>query len=336
MSVPSVTACVPYYGGKRYIRRAVTSLLAQTHRDLQVVVVNDGDRDPPWDQLMDLHDPRLVLFNLSRNHGGPFFANAVVADAAGSPWFLVQEQDDWSTPNRLERLMKLASDRSADVAVSGQYFHRQLADGSSTPVGPRWRHTGHAVCPACTGSTRCMRCFVDMALTSSYQYRAPHTALFRVELLRRVGGYYAGMHLHYDSLLMNVLLMTGTLAHTGDALYHRLLRPDSITNAKTTGFGSDASKREHGQVLELYARFFGEYQRYIRGEMDSEGLADSIRACCQSQVSAVERRELADEVARLRTHLEVCRAAARRARSQSRSGAAVVSRYKHTSQRLTP
>ena len=110
-----VTACIPYYKGKRYIRRAVQSLLSQTHGDLQVIVVNDGDCDPPWADLMSMRDPRLVCFDLQRNHGGPFFAYAVVANTVTSTWFLIQEQDDWSDPRRLQQLLHLAVARSADV-----------------------------------------------------------------------------------------------------------------------------------------------------------------------------------------------------------------------------
>ena len=42
VEVPSVTAIVPYYRSSAYVEEAVRSLLEQTHRDLDVVIVNDG------------------------------------------------------------------------------------------------------------------------------------------------------------------------------------------------------------------------------------------------------------------------------------------------------
>jgi len=139
-SEPSVTACIPYYRGKRYVRRAVESLLRQTHRDIRIIVVNDGDADPPWDVLSGFSDPRLVRFNLTYNHGGPFFANAVVLGAVDSPWFLVQEQDDWSSPDRVRVLLQQAIMSGADVAISAHSFYYQRLDGSLQPLGSRWRH----------------------------------------------------------------------------------------------------------------------------------------------------------------------------------------------------
>jgi glycosyltransferase involved in cell wall biosynthesis len=300
---PTVTACIPYYGGKRYIRRAVESLLAQTRRDLRIVVVNDGDQAPPWDQLQSLRDPRLVFFDLMRNHGGPFFANAVVVNATNSPWFLVQEQDDWSDPARLQVLLQLASKNRADVALSAQFFHHENSDGTSTPVGRRWQYIGRSKCPSCKTARSCTECFVDTGITHRYRYRAPHAGLLRVDPLRRIGGYFAGLHLHYDSLLMNLLLMTGTVAHSPAPLYHRLLRADSITHSKTTGFGSKPSDLERGTVAALYEKSYTEYQRYLRGQIDSQKLTESIRFNCQSRLTTADRQELDFETNRLRQQL---------------------------------
>jgi len=303
---PTVTACIPYYAGKRYIRRAVEGLLAQTYRDLRIVVVNDGDMEPPWDQLAGLRDPRLIRFSLTRNHGGPFFANAVVNRAVSSPWFLVQEQDDWSDPRRVEFLLHLAATSQADAAVSAHVFHRENIDGSSTPVTVKWTHLGRRVCPICPSGSRCQQCFVDVELTQQYRHRAPHTGLFRADLLRRIGGYYAGLHLHFDSLLMNLVLMTGSIVHTTAPLYHRLLRPDSITHCPGTGFASRASWAERKTVAGLYEESYAEYRQYLRGQISSDKLATSIRQRCQSRVTQQDWNELAFETNRLSAHLSAC------------------------------
>lgn len=300
---PTVTACIPYYAGSRYIRRAVERLLAQTHRDLRIIVVNDGDTNPPWDLLAHIRDPRLIRFSLTRNHGGPFFANAVVIGTVSSPWFLVQEQDDWSDSRRIEYLLQLATSHKADAALSAQVFHRENVDGSSTPVAVKWTRLGRSNCPICPPGSSCQQCFVDVELTEHYRHRAPHTALFRADLLRRIGGYFAGLHLHFDSLLMNLVLMSGSIVHTAAPLYHRLLRPDSITHCPATGFSSRASWAERRIVEGLYQSAFTDYNRYLRGEISSEALAESVRHTCQSRLTAFDWHELAHETARLSAHL---------------------------------
>ena len=308
-AAPTVTACIPYYRGQRYIRRAVESLLGQTHYDLQVVVVNDGDQDAPWEPLAGIDDPRLIRFDLSRNHGGPFFANAVVVNAVASPWFLVQEQDDWSEPGRVERLMALGAMTGADVAVSAQNHYREGPGGGTTPVGIRWRFFGRAVCPQCGPQRRrCQRCFIDTQLTPKCLHRAPHTALFRVSTLRRIGGYYAGLRIHHDTLIMNLLLMVAKIAHTPAALYNRLLQPQSLTHAASTRTGSSApSKHEHEVIERLYSQALRAYEGYRHGLISSDALVGSIRERCNANVQPADRRDLTFEEARLRERLGAAR-----------------------------
>lgn len=104
---PFITVSIPYFKARGYIRRAVNSILAQPHRRLRVVVVNDGDRVGPWRELADIADPRLVRFDHPENRNR-YFADAVVLAATPDDWFATQDADDWSEPDRLERLIQRA------------------------------------------------------------------------------------------------------------------------------------------------------------------------------------------------------------------------------------
>src|SRR5262245_6669645 len=99
-----VTVVITHYQCRAYIRQAVESILNQTHANLTLVVVNDGDPDPPWPELAHIGDRRLVRFDLSRNYG-LYFAIQVVLAATDAPFFAVQDADDWSDPPRIARLL---------------------------------------------------------------------------------------------------------------------------------------------------------------------------------------------------------------------------------------
>jgi len=75
-----VTVSLSYFQRKEQVRRATESILGQTYTNLTLIVVNDGDDDPPWDQLADIRDSRLVRFDLKSNHGR-YFADAVVLNS---------------------------------------------------------------------------------------------------------------------------------------------------------------------------------------------------------------------------------------------------------------
>ncbi|MDQ3726199.1 MAG: glycosyltransferase [Actinomycetota bacterium] len=69
---PRVTAVVPYYRAHAYVEEAVGSLLAQTHRNLEVLLVNDGSFQPEDAVLEELaRDPRVtVVHQLNEGDGG--------------------------------------------------------------------------------------------------------------------------------------------------------------------------------------------------------------------------------------------------------------------------
>src|SRR4051794_19059853 len=118
-----VIVCVPYFNCQNYIRKAVESLLAQTYKDLIIVVINDGDFETsPWPTLSDINDSRLVRFDIEENRG-PYFATQIVLNATTAPYLIIQDADDWSELNRVEVLMQYMLDKNCDCVVSNICEH---------------------------------------------------------------------------------------------------------------------------------------------------------------------------------------------------------------------
>jgi glycosyltransferase involved in cell wall biosynthesis len=274
-----VTVSIPYHRCRPYIRQAVQSILDQTHRDLTVVVVNDGDPEPPWDLLADIHDPRLVRFDLGSNRGR-YFADDVVLGATTSPYYLVQDADDWSEPDRIERLLrKLQSDR-ADAAFSALYSH-----------------TGGRLEPRRPSILRYPE--LSRPLTRLLEHRTSHVGLFRTAALRRVGGYYGGFRIGYDTLLVSLLLMTGRPTYLERPLYHRLRRDESLTMSSVTGLRSAQRMEAWRQLRVMYTEALQAYQRQRAGQFDRDALAARIRRVVDARVTAGEREVRAAASSRL-------------------------------------
>lgn len=251
---PQVTVSLPYFACKPYVRRAVTSILKQTYDHLRLVVINDGDPDLPWPVLDDIDDPRLVRFDLRENRGR-YFADAVVLAATADPYFLVQDADDWSEPTRLETLVQLLRRTHADAALSAQIVH--MADGR-----------------------QCLENFsdFDQPLQPRLRHRANHHGLFRTDALRRVGGYDGGFRIGYDTLLVNLLRMTGPVAYSRKPLYHRRQRSGSLTAAPETGLRSRRRAAVLQSLSALYDQAFAVYRRYVGGRCGAEVMEQEIRA----------------------------------------------------------
>ncbi len=286
-----ITACIPYYRCGRYLRRAVEGLLAQTHQNITVVVVNYGDPDSPWPFLRDVRDPRLVRFDLSGNHG-PYFATAVVLNATAAPYLLIQDADDWSPPTRAAHLLDRLRRDGSDLAISAQLYYSETEAGAR-PFAVRWRSS--------TMDPRAGPSFIVRSrLTPQFLYRLPHHGLFRCDSLRRVGGYYAGFRINYDALVTNLMLMTGRISHLRQPLYYRTVRPGSLTQADDTGMQSQYRRDIINAMSGVYQNCFRFYVDYLAGRTDSRALLNGIRACITSCIPRESALQLAAESRRLR------------------------------------
>lgn len=247
-----VTVSIPCFGCRDHLREAVESILDQSHTALRVVVVNDGDPSPPWDLLADLDDPRLVRFDLPENRGR-YFADAVVLRATADPYFAVQDADDSSHPRRIARLLEKLRAEGADAAFSA--CQREDSRGRRLESFPGLKDP----------------------LTPVFLHRAHHVGLFRREALARIGGPYGGFRLGYDTLLVNLLLMTGRVTYVDEPLYVYRQRATSLANAPETGLRSGKRLRVSRTLKSLYREALVLYESCRRGRISREQLMEEIR-----------------------------------------------------------
>jgi glycosyltransferase involved in cell wall biosynthesis len=222
---------IPYFDCLPYVRRAVESILTQDHRDLRVIVMNDGDPNPPWPAIADIRDPRLWRIEFTRSEG-PYFALAAALFASESPLLLVQDADDWSEPDRISKLLRLLTEDGVGAAVSAERLHYPENPVSRLEDFTKWiRHP----------PTK------EMFLTCQ------HHGLFRTDLLRRLGGYYGGFRVSYDMLMMRVMHLLGELSCTPEPLYNRLRRPGSLTTSPKTRLRGEYRQAVEAQLREIYS-----------------------------------------------------------------------------------
>jgi glycosyltransferase involved in cell wall biosynthesis len=106
--------CVPYWNVPDLIETCVRSILAQTERDIAVLVVGDGEEPP-----LRIRDSRLDVYTLPENHG-PYFAQQVALTASPFPRYAVVGADDWIEPDHLERLHAVGG---SAVITGAVWFH---------------------------------------------------------------------------------------------------------------------------------------------------------------------------------------------------------------------
>jgi glycosyltransferase involved in cell wall biosynthesis len=107
---------IPAYNAQRFIAGAVTSARAQTLRDIEIIVVDDGSRDGTATAALDAagNDPRVRVICYEMNRGAAHARNVALAAASGT-WIAPLDADDAFSPDRLARLVPLAETVGADL-----------------------------------------------------------------------------------------------------------------------------------------------------------------------------------------------------------------------------
>nr|WP_294170632.1 glycosyltransferase family 2 protein [uncultured Sphingomonas sp.] len=112
----AVSVIIPAYQAAGFVRSAINSALAQTRKDIEVIVVDDGSSDGTWDKIVACadHDPRVVPLRQPCWAGPSSARNAGILRAQGK-WLALLDADDLYSPLRLEHLVAAAEALDADL-----------------------------------------------------------------------------------------------------------------------------------------------------------------------------------------------------------------------------
>lgn len=104
---PSLCIYMPNYNYARYLPGAVKSLLKQTYKDFELIIVDDCSTDNSWDIIQRLArlDRRIRAYRTKRNIGQYAIGN-LCARMTEAKYFSCHDADDISLPNRLATQMR--------------------------------------------------------------------------------------------------------------------------------------------------------------------------------------------------------------------------------------
>jgi glycosyltransferase involved in cell wall biosynthesis len=126
--MPKVTVLMAVYNGERYLREAMESVLCQTFRDFQFLIINDGSTDNTRDLILSYKDARIVLVDSEHNVGQTQSLNRGLELATGE-LIARQDADDISESERLARQVAFL-DRHPEVALLGTCYKEIDIHGS--------------------------------------------------------------------------------------------------------------------------------------------------------------------------------------------------------------
>ena len=124
MNNPKISVIVPVYKAEAYLNRCVDSILAQTFKDFELILVDDGSPDKSGDICDEyaLKDSRVCVFH--KENGGVSSARQCGIDNACGEYTIHADPDDWVEPTMLEELYAKAKEDDYDMIICDYYEDR--------------------------------------------------------------------------------------------------------------------------------------------------------------------------------------------------------------------
>ncbi len=128
---PVVTVLVPTFNRRRYLAGALASVVRQSYRNLQIIVIKDGGEEVS-DIVNSFGDERLMFIDRKENRGKAFSLNEALSRAEGK-YVAYLDDDDLYYPNHVETLVDTLENKSdCQIAYSDLYkvYCKVCPDGS--------------------------------------------------------------------------------------------------------------------------------------------------------------------------------------------------------------
>ena len=130
---PKVSIIVPAYNVENYIKKCIDSLIKQTYKNIEIIVVNDGSKDNTLKVLNNYlkKDKRICIID-QKNEGVSAARNNALAIATGE-YVVFVDSDDWLEIDFCEKMLKATIDTNADIGMCGylrEYKEKSLPKGA--------------------------------------------------------------------------------------------------------------------------------------------------------------------------------------------------------------
>ncbi|MFQ5454935.1 MAG: glycosyltransferase family 2 protein [Nitrospirota bacterium] len=248
ISSPMVSLIMGVYNGDKYLKESIGSILNQSFRDFEFIIINDGSTDKTGEILEGYNDERLTIIKQEENKGLTFSLNIAI-DYMRGRYIARMDADDISLPERLEKQVQFLEDYSEYglVGVTDEVIDK---NGKTIGIEPRLLEDKEIKKGLILGNQFCHG-----------------SVMFRREIIEKIGKYDYSLRYSQDYEFWLRVSRIYKIANLPDILYRRRETQGNITSL----FGK--KQRDYANMIrdfnlkeiireERHKTVFPEYYKY--------------------------------------------------------------------------
>ena len=214
-----VSIIVPVYNVEKYFEQCINSLLEQTYRNIEILIVDDGSEDT-CGEIADeyiLKDERIKVFH--KENGGVSSARNYGLENATGEFYGFVDSDDFVTSDYIEKMVTCAVEKDADMVISNFFscFVNKNIPNSKLEKYP-------------TGQIFTTDEFLEELYYHPGAFSFAWNKLYRKELFE--GLKFADMLCEDSQIMLTLAERSKIIAFVGEPLYYYRRRKSSILNGK--------------------------------------------------------------------------------------------------------
>lgn len=270
-TLPLVSVIMPAYNSDRHIREAIDSILSQTYRNLELLIIDDACTDDTGSIIDSFTDSRIRVFRNQKNQGKTSSVNQVFKFCRGS-LITIHDSDDVSLPSRFEVQVK-AMMSDANLVMCGTNFVTEDLNGRELE----------------RSNMLIEDTSLKAGLHQNSQFHGP-TVMFSLEAAQKLGEIYRPFFKDYneDYDFCFRISELGAVANCPEHLYRYRITPGSLSRSLTP------QKKISTRIVQYLAdqRLQEGADDLIRGEVHKvEALVESLAGPYKRDRSLIYRQQ---------------------------------------------
>lgn len=257
-----ISIIVPVFNTADYLETCIGSLIYQTYREIEILIIDDGSTDNSWEVLQRIAEGHDNIFLFRTENSGQGFARNLALEKTSGDYILFVDSDDWISLDMCEVLIRRLSSNDVDVLC----FNYNLVYPDKFVTKDIIKDYGHWI------GEECLEAFFNSKLTG----HACNKLYKRSFLIFNKIRFLTDKRLYEDlPFSIKVLSYSKVIQYIADAPYYYRIRPSSSTQT------FDLRMLDQLIMLDKSVEFmsdFGNYNRFKDGmsRMYSNGYVDIL------------------------------------------------------------
>ncbi len=119
MNNPLISVIVPVYKAEAYLKKCINSIINQTYKNLEIILVDDGSPDKCGEICDEFAKQDSRIRVIHKQNGGQSSARNAALDIMSGDYVGFVDSDDWIEPNMYEHLYNLIAENNAQISACG-------------------------------------------------------------------------------------------------------------------------------------------------------------------------------------------------------------------------